>query len=48
MKALTVGGAMIDGLDASDPDQAVASGFGPIPKNGVFQSQLVGGVSVSW
>jgi prepilin-type N-terminal cleavage/methylation domain-containing protein len=35
-----VGGALIDGIDINDPEQAVRSGFGAIPKNGVFQAEL--------
>jgi prepilin-type N-terminal cleavage/methylation domain-containing protein/prepilin-type processing-associated H-X9-DG protein len=36
-----VGGALIDGLDVTNPDLAVRSGYGEIPKNGVFQAELL-------
>lgn len=35
-----VGGALIDGIDVNDPEQAVPSGYGPIPLNGVFLAEL--------
>ena len=36
-----VGGALVDGIDLSDPEQATPSGFGHIPLNGVFIAELV-------
>lgn len=36
-----VGGALIDGIDVTDPAQATPSGYGPIPLNGVFIAELV-------
>ncbi|MCA9258686.1 MAG: DUF1559 domain-containing protein [Planctomycetales bacterium] len=34
-----VGGALLDGLDVNDRDLATPSGYGVIPKNGVFQAE---------
>ena len=36
-----VGGALLDGMDLSDPNLAVNSGFGKVPKNGAFQADEV-------
>ena len=35
-----VGGALVDGIDVNDPEQATPSGYGPIPLNGVFIAEL--------
>jgi len=36
-----VGGALVDGLNLSNPDLVTRSGYGEIPKNGVFQAENI-------